>query len=117
MNSRKRSQYKAEAGMETKIIAIFALMFLLAGVVELVAAVYVIIKDRNLPEQKEREDMEQIEYLKAYQKKQQEKRMRRNARKIYRKFRRRSLHTRVYGRKKNQNKAKSNDRAPKTDQR
>ena len=50
--------------METKIIAIFALMFLLAGVVELVAAVYAIIKDRNLPEQKEREDMEQIEYLK-----------------------------------------------------
>ena len=72
--------------METEIIAVFALMFLLAGVVELMAAVYVIIKNKNLPEQKEREDMEQIEYLKAYQKRQQEKRMKRNARKIYRKL-------------------------------
>lgn len=103
--------------METEIIAVFALMFLLAGVVELMAAVYVIIKNKNLPEQKEREDMEQIEYLKAYQKRQQEKRMKRNARKIYRKLRRRSLHARIYGSKKDQNEAKGNDRASKTDQR
>ena len=59
--------------METKIIAVFVIVFLMMGLVEFVAAGYVVIKSRNLPEQKEREDMEQIEYLKTYQKKQQEK--------------------------------------------
>ncbi|NSD63410.1 hypothetical protein G4481_03360 [Fusicatenibacter saccharivorans] len=103
--------------METKIIAVFVIVFLMMGLVEFVAAVYVVIKSRNLPEQKEREDMEQIEYLKTYQKKQQEKRMRRNARKIHRKLRRRSLCTRIHGNKKNQNKAKGHDETPKADQR
>ena len=55
--------------METKIIAVFVIVFLMMGLVKFVAAVYVVIKSRNLPEQKEREDMEQIEYLKTYQKK------------------------------------------------
>ena len=103
--------------METKIIAVFVNVFLMMGIVEFVAAVYVVIKSRNPPEQKEREDMEQIEYLKTYQKKQQEKRMRRNARKIHRKLRRRSLYTRIHGNKKNQNKAKGHDGTPKADQR
>ena len=53
--------------METKIMAVFVIVFLMMGLVEFVAAVYVVIKSRNLPEQKEREDMEQIEYLKTYQ--------------------------------------------------